>query len=171
MYFARVYAMSVRQMLLRCSRYTASFWGTLMKNRALHLLLIGSLSSLGAVAQINCAQNSPAASKLVCQIPFSTGVYGNQGSTQVPQAALQTAAVFNTAIATAVSQLPLASSSSGTVVLYRAGVPQTYNNLGPILTDRASTIGRHHLFLSFTASQFFFTDVDGLNLHKLPFSY
>ncbi|HTD56632.1 MAG TPA: hypothetical protein VK670_14675, partial [Silvibacterium sp.] len=35
----------------------------------------------------------------------------------------------------------------------------------------ASTIGRHNVYLSFTASQFFFTDIDALNLHHIPFSY
>lgn len=142
--------------------------GTQMTKRTLQLLLLVSLSSLGAVGQINCSNGAPAANKLVCQIPFSTGIFNGNGSTAQTTGI---ATVFNSAIATQVSQLPLATSSSGTVVLYRNGVQETIDNLGPILTDRARTVGRHQLFLSFTASQFFFTDIDGINLAKVPFSY
>jgi hypothetical protein len=136
-----------------------------MTKRTLQLLLIAFSSSLTATGQINCSTST----KLVCQIPFSTGALAQNGSA-VPNAQ-GVASVFNSSIATQVSQLPLVSSSSGTIVLYKAGVPQTYYNLGPILTDRALTVGRHRLFLSFTASQFYFTDIDGLGLGKIPFSF
>ena len=142
-----------------------------MRNRTLIFLLLAAITPLSIMGQNFCSNGQPSNTKLVCQIPFATGVYSNQGSTSIDPAVQQTAAVFNTAIATAVSQLPLASSSSGVVEVYRAGVPQTYNSLGPILTDRASTVGRHALFLSFTASQFMFTAVDGIDLNKLPFAY
>lgn len=136
-----------------------------MRTRILQLLLLCCISGTAAMAQIDCSTSN----KLVCQIPFSTGALNKNGS--AVSGANTVAAGFNSSIATQVSQLPLASSSSGTVVLYRGGVPQTYSNLGPILTDRATTIGRHHLFLSFTASQFYFTDIDGISLGKVPFSY
>ena len=122
--------------------------GTQMTKRTLQLLLLVSISSLGAMGQINCSNGAPAANKLVCQIPFSTGIFNGNGSTAQTTGI---ATVFNSAIATQVSQLPLATSSSGTVVLYRNGVQETIDNLGPILTDRARTVGRHQLFLSFTA--------------------
>ena len=136
-----------------------------MKTRTLQLLALFCLSSAVAMGQIDCSTST----KLVCQIPFSTGALNKNGSAVT--GANTVAAGFNSSIATQVSQLPLASSSAGTVVLYKGGVPQTYNNLGPILTDRATTVGRHQLFLSFTASQFYFTDIDGIDLGKVPFSY
>ncbi len=144
-----------------------------MKRRTLQLLLLAALSSAGAMGQINCI-NGPASQKLVCQFPFATGVFTNDtalGGTQGIQSAVQAAGVFNSAIGTQVSQLPLASASAGTVVVYKAGVPETYNNLGPILTDRAQTVGKHRFFLGFTASQFVFTDIDGISLGSLPFAY
>jgi hypothetical protein len=144
-----------------------------MKRRTLQLLLLAALSSSGAMAQIDCI-SGPASQKLVCQFPFATGVFTNAtalGGTQGIQSAVQAAGVFNSAIGTQVSQLPLASASAGTVVVYRAGVPETYNNLGPILTDRAQTVGKHRFFLGFTASQFVFTDIDGISLSSLPFAY
>ena len=144
-----------------------------MKRRTLQLLLIAALSGSGAMAQINCI-SGPASQKLVCQFPFATGVFTNAsalGGTQGIQTAVQAAGVFNSAIGTQVSQLPLATASAGTVVVYKDGVPETYNNLGPILTDRAQTVGKHRLFLGATASQFVFTDIDGIPLKSLPFAY
>lgn len=142
-----------------------------MKKLTLQLLLLGCVSSAGAMGQINCGSGSSASDKLVCQIPFSTGVFSNNSSASATGTALRNATAFNSAIATQVSQLPLASSSSGVVLVIKDGVPETYNNLGPILTDRAQTIGRHKLFFGFSASQFVFTDIDGISLKKVPFTY
>lgn len=150
-----------------------------MTRRTLQLLLLATMTSAGALGQINCT-SGPAAQKLVCEFPFATGVLTNDSAlggtasgtqTTGSQTALQLATGINISIATQVSQLPLASASAGTVVLYKAGVPETFSNLGPILTDRAQTVGRHKLFLGFTASQFVFTDIDGINLGQLPFGY
>lgn len=142
-----------------------------MKRRTLKLLLLAVFSSSAALAQIDCTK-PPASTKLACEFPFATGVLSNAGATgNQSLTAQQVAESLNIAIATQVSQLPLASASAGTVEVYRAGVPETFNNLGPILTDRASTIGKHSFFLGFTASQFVFTDIDGTSLNNLPFTY
>ncbi|MFZ0663066.1 MAG: hypothetical protein WAM66_10275 [Acidobacteriaceae bacterium] len=142
-----------------------------MTRRTLQFLLVACVSSIGAMGQINCSPGSAAATKLVCQIPFSTGVFANNSSAGATGTALRNATAFNSAIATQVSQLPLASSSSGVVIVYKAGVPETYNNLGPILTDRAQTVGRHKLFLGASVSQFVFTSIDGISLKSVPFTY
>jgi hypothetical protein len=146
-----------------------------MKNSIPLMLLLAGVSSMGAVAQINCASGS-ASTKLVCEFPFSTGQFSNDSALGVANnggtsSAQQLATAIDVGIATQVSQLPLASASAGTVEVYRAGVPETFNNLGPILTDRAQTIGRHRFFLGFSASQFVFTDIDGTSLTKLPFAW
>lgn len=148
-----------------------------MKKRTLQLLLLAALTSTGAMAQINCI-NGPASHKLVCEFPYAAGLLTNEtalggsaGVATANKAAGQVATGFNSAIAAQVSQLPLASASAGTIVVYKAGVPQTFNNLGPILTDRAQTIGKNRFFLGFTASQFVFTDIDGISLNKLPFAF
>lgn len=150
-----------------------------MRYRTVQVLLLATLTSAGAMGQINCS-SGPAAQKLVCEFPFSTGVLTNDtalgGSTSGNQStgsqtAIQVATGINISIATQVSQLPLASASAGTVVLYKEGVPETFNNLGPILTDRAQTVGKHKFFLGGTFSQFVFTDIDGIKLGRLPFGY
>ena len=135
------------------------------------------LCGSAAMGQINCL-NGPASQKLVCEFPFSTGLFRNDtslgGSTGLSAGALgayQVAQAINIGIATQVSQLPLATASAGAVVVYHAGVPETFNNLGPILTDRAQTVGKHRFYLGAAASQFVFTDVDGFSLKSLPFAF
>jgi hypothetical protein len=144
-----------------------------MKRHTLQLLLLTALSTSVAMAQINC-NTGASAQKLVCEFPFSTGALNNAstlGSSSVAQNATVTATAINTGIATQLSQLPLASASAGTIEVYKAGVPETFTNLGPILVDRAQVIGKGKIFLGVTASQFVFTDIDGIALSNLPFSY
>jgi hypothetical protein len=146
-----------------------------MIRRIFGLLLVASISSVGAMAQISC-NSGPAVKKLVCEFPFATGQFSNDTSlggqtSGTATSAEQLAGSINIGIATQVSQLPLASASAGTVEVYKAGVPETFNNLGPILTDRAQTVGKHRFFLGATASQFVFTHIDGTSLGALPFAF
>lgn len=140
-------------------------------------MLFAILCSSAAMGQINCLSGS-ASQKLVCEFPFSTGLFRNDtalgGSSGLSSGALgayQVAQAINIGIATQVSQLPLATASAGAVVVYHAGVPETFNNLGPILTDRAQTVGRRRFYIGASASQFVFTDVDGFSLKSLPFAF
>jgi hypothetical protein len=149
-----------------------------MRQRTLQLLLLAAVSSSAATGQINCNPGSPSANKLVCEFPISTGVLtnatalgGNSSNQSSASSALQTATTINIGIATQLSQLPLASASAGTVEVYKAGVPETYSNLGPILVDRAEVIGKGKVFIGFTASQYVFTNIDGISLNSLKFSY
>jgi hypothetical protein len=147
-----------------------------MKRYALQLLLLAVFTSSAAWGQINCATGS-ASTKLVCEFPVSTGVLANStalgGSSSLSAQGNATgvATALNVAIATQLSQLPLAGASAGTVLTYKNGVPETFNNLGPILVDRAQTIGRNRFFWGFTASQYVFTNIDSQSLRSLPFSY
>ena len=150
-----------------------------MKRHTLLLLLV-SISSVGAMGQINCSSGA-ASVKLVCEFPFATGLLTNDsalgqtstsGTNSLISSAQQVAQSIDIGIATRVSQLPLASASGGTILLYNAaGVQEPFSNLGPILTDRAQTIGKRHFFIGFTASQFVFTNIDGFNIGYLPFSF
>ena len=135
-----------------------------MTKRTLLLLLLWCVLSLGASAQYNCASST----KLVCQIPFATG-----GSTAGATAPLTNAVAFNAPIAAQLSQLPLVSSASGVTIIFdKANNPiGTTENLGPILTEQAQTIGRHRLFLGFSFQQFNFNSIDGIGLGRVPFVY
>src|SRR5271157_581534 len=107
------------------------------KRGLLFLLLLWSVSSIGALGQQICTNGS---TKLACQIPAVTraaylGTLGNP------------AAAFSSSFATQLGQLPLLSSGSGVVLTLdkTLGVYVASENLGPILTDRAQTIGKHKL--------------------------
>lgn len=148
-----------------------------MKRGTLYLLLLAAFSSTGAMGQINCT-SGPAQNKLVCQFPFSTGALSNdtalgtgQAGTQALQTATAVATSLNIAMASQVSQLPVASASAGTVVVYKGGVPETFNNLGPILTDRGQTIGKGKVFIGVSASQYVFNNIDKNPLSALPFAF
>ncbi len=145
-----------------------------MKRRTLQLLILTALSSSCAMAQINCQVGS-ASTKLACEYPFAVGAYSNLsalGPGNTSQNAQVVAQAIDTGIATQVSQLPLATASAGTVLVYKDGVPQTLSNLGPVLADRANTLGgKGKFYLGATGSQFVFTDIDGKSLKALPFAF
>ncbi|MBL8232177.1 MAG: hypothetical protein JNL98_27015 [Bryobacterales bacterium] len=77
---------------------------------------------------------------------------------------------FNIGIATQLSALPIASPASG--VIFKedpatgASLPDT-QSLGPILTERAETIGRGRLFAGFTRQQFRFNNLEGQSLKSI----
>jgi hypothetical protein len=77
-------------------------------------------------------------------------------------------------IGTQISQLPLASPASGFIFSFDPGlgvVARSSESFGPILTDRAETIGRHKLFVGFSYQYFDFDRADGVNLRKFGAVY
>jgi len=76
---------------------------------------------------------------------------------------------LNAEIGTQLSQLPLTSPASGFVFSFNPSlgvVSRTTESFGPILTERAETIGKHKLFLGVSYQFFDFNKVDGVNLRK-----
>ena len=67
--------------------------------------------------------------------------------------------------------LPLASPSSGIILVYdptlKTLVTAT-DSLGPILGERAETVGRHRVFVGFSYQFFDFDKIDSLNLRNFP---
>src|SRR5262249_8330025 len=86
--------------------------------------------------------------------------------------ATSTLAPINQAIGVQVSQLPLASPSSAITWVYNPAAKiftaSTEESLGPIIGERATTIGRRRLFVAFSYHYFGFSTIDGSNLHSLP---
>jgi len=67
--------------------------------------------------------------------------------------------------------LPLASPSSGVVLVYDSSLKTfvtSTDSLGPILGERAETIGRHRLFVGFSYQFFDFDKLDGVSLNNFP---
>ncbi len=144
-----------------------------------HLLLIALfcavLSGTTASAQNLCPLGTPS-DKLVCLIPQVFGVNGLVLDTlqarQFRNDFLSSNLTpLNSEIARQSALLPLASPSSGITFSWvsaaKAFTPST-DSFGPILGERAETIGKYRVFLGFTYQYFKFDSLDGVNLKKLP---
>jgi hypothetical protein len=135
----------------------------MMTKHRLIILLIWCAAGIRAEAQVNCAT----ATKLVCLIPFITNTFLPGSSAQ----ATANAVGFNGPIGAQLSQLPLAASAPGAVVLFVNGNPESFDNLGPILLDRPDSVGRGRLVFGFSFQQFNFNHLDGIGLGSVPFTY
>ena len=136
-------------------------------------------------AQGVCPLNGNSSGKLVCVLPQVYGPLGlgtGKGSTE-PVFANHSAQFegdfisssglgpINEAIGIQLSQLPIASPSSGITFVYDPSLktfsPSIEESLGPILGERADTIGRHKLYVAFSFQYFDFNTIDGQKLSRL----
>jgi hypothetical protein len=159
-----------------------------MSIRVLLGFLAFLLVSVGsASAQVICPLNGTSSAKLVCLVPQVYGPWGLNSSTpdktqsallanghqaHFADSFLASFGPINEAVGIEVSQLPLASPASGITFIYDASLktftPSTDESLGPILGERASTIGRNKLFMGFSYQYFNFNSVDGQKLSDIP---
>jgi Putative MetA-pathway of phenol degradation len=133
-----------------------------MRRVLLLLVAVGGFCCPAALAQSpNCS--GAQSKKLFCLVPNQLG----QVSTQFGLVG----AALSQDIGTEVGDLPLASPSSG--VIYKLDpklnlpVPSD-QTLGPILTQRPETVGRHKLYFAAVYQFFNFEGLDGLALKNLP---
>jgi Putative MetA-pathway of phenol degradation len=119
---------------------------------------------------------------LICLVPQVYGPAGLVGqnfdgplvSTTGHSVHFQAAAVnnfgpVNSEIGVQLSQLPLASPASGFIFSFNPSlgvVARSAESFGPILTDRAETIGKKKLFVGVSYQFFNFDTADGVNLKK-----
>src|SRR6202022_4089560 len=92
---------------------------------------------------------------------FESGVVGSLGK-------------LNAAVGSQLTLLPLGSPGSGLVYVYDPTLKTftaSTEDLGPILTERANTSGRHRVRLGFSYQRFSFSTLDGNSLHSLPASF
>ena len=72
-------------------------------------------------------------------------------------------------IGTQISEIPITSPASGYIFSFNPSlgvVSETTQNFGPILTERAETIGRHKLFIGVSYQYFDFDRLDGVSLRN-----
>jgi hypothetical protein len=145
------------------------------------------LLTVATVSAQVCPLNGTTSKKLVCLIPQVYGPVGF-GTTQDPTQSvlftgdhhaahfgadfLATFAPINQAVGIQVSQLPLASPSSGITFTFdkatKLETPTTDQSLGPVLGERADTIGRRRMFVGFSYQDFNFSTIDGQDLKNIP---
>jgi hypothetical protein len=143
-----------------------------------------------ASAQNICPLNGHSSSKLICLIPQVYGPFGFgfDPSVQTPAQSvlftgdhhaahfdndfLATFAPINEAVGIQISQLPIASPSSGITFSFdkvtKLDVPTTDESLGPVIGERAGTIGRRKLFIGFSYQYFDFSSIDGKDTSDIP---
>ncbi|HEX9111158.1 MAG TPA: transporter [Terriglobales bacterium] len=153
------------------------------------------LVSTYSVAQGPCpvatslTQNVSLSSDLVCAIPQVYGSGGLVGTnhggplvvvTNPPHevhfqaSSLQSLTPLNAEIGTQLSQLPITSPASGFVFSFNPSlgvVSRSTETFGPILAERADTIGKHKLFLGVSYQYFDFNKADGVDLRSFGTVY
>lgn len=78
---------------------------------------------------------------------------------------------FNAALASQLASIPLPSPASGLTFTYDAALGvfnRTTQSFGPIMTDRAETLGKNRASLGFTFQRFTFDSLDGQPLAGVP---
>jgi hypothetical protein len=78
---------------------------------------------------------------------------------------------FNTAIGSQLTSLPLPSPASGFTYTFDPSLgvyTRSAQSFGPILAERAETIGKEKFFVGFSFQHFGFNSLDGLDLHDIP---
>ena len=136
-----------------------------------------------AHAQGVCPLDGTLSGKLICVIPQTFGAFGFGSGAGAPLLANQHQAHFegeflssfdpiNEAVGIQVSQLPIASPSAAITFAYdpalKTFAPSTEESLGPILGERANTIGRNKLYVAFSFQYFNFNSIDGQNTSNIP---
>ena len=152
-----------------------------MINKAVFAVLVGMLlTGANAFGQGPC---SKANGKLACVIPqeygadqpfaFSqTGLFFFQGHEgHFDTSILNSFRPLTADIGRQANLLPLASPSSGFVLTYDPSLKtfvSSNDSLGPVLGERAETVGRHRLFVGFSYQFFNFNKIDSVDLHNIP---
>lgn len=150
----------------------------------LSLLLIVVAGLPSAVAQTSVVQNGKVKLALLVQ-----NVYGPNGLIVDSQAVnldgtthiahfnddfQQQFKEFNTALASQLTALPLPSPASGFTYTLdpSTGLQQrSSQSFGPLLSERAETIGKNKLSFGFNYQQFKFNSIEGVNLSNFSVTY
>jgi hypothetical protein len=137
-------------------------------------VIINNVPGLTSVlpAQTRCTGQAG----LACTLPNLYGPFGlvlpNPTHTAHFNSTFQSNfSALNEAIATQLTLLPLASPASGFTYRFDPATgtfEQLRETFGPVLTERAETIGRHKFYFGATFQRFRFDKLDGVPLHDLP---
>ncbi len=150
-----------------------------MKRLTIALLFAGAQFAL---AQTKPVTNCTTRTSLICTIPNLFGPNGLILSDVVLAGNVPHLPHFNgdfqasfsplgAAIGTELTLLPLASPASGFTYSFEqstGAVTKVQQSFGPILAERAETIGKGKFFLGFTYQYFDFDALDGIDLRNIP---
>ncbi|HWR54191.1 MAG TPA: hypothetical protein VN428_23985, partial [Bryobacteraceae bacterium] len=133
--------------------------------------------ALGALALLPLSAPAQSDGKLAYAIPK---LFGERGLT-LPSGfhsahfelgrAQESFTPFNVAVGSQIARLPLASPASGFIYTPNRALgitEQSSQTLGPIMTERAETIGRHRFYFGVSYQWFKFDSLDGIDLDSVP---
>jgi len=166
-------------------------WEADMPTRALFILLLCYVFvGMSASAQTISTDVCPANGKLICTLPELYTAKGlqqgigpllggaasgtNHAGGHFQDSFITSLAPLNAAVGSQLTLLPIGSPGSGLVYVYDPALKTftaSTEDLGPILTERANTTGRHKVRLGFSYQRFRFSTLDGNSLHSLPASF
>jgi Putative MetA-pathway of phenol degradation len=148
----------------------------------LQLALAGSAFAQSPCPTAYQTATSTRSSDLVCTVPqvygpgglVGTGFGGPLFPTAFHNAHFQATSIsslvpINAEIGVQLSQLPLASPVAG--FIFANGVLQEAYSFGPVLTDRAETIGKRRIFVGLSYQYFEFDKADDVNLKNFGAVY
>jgi hypothetical protein len=147
-------------------------------------LLTGTSTPAQSVSTAVCPENG----KLICTLPELYGPNGLQqhigplkpgpgnghSGGHFESSFISSLGPLNAAVGSQLTLLPLGSPGSGLVYVYDPTLKTftaSTEDLGPILTERANTTGRHKVRVGFSYQRFNFSTLDGASLHSLPASF
>jgi hypothetical protein len=140
---------------------------------ALLFVAMGSTTARGQ----NLCPAGVSSDKLICVIPQAFGINESLPLTSLNKSQFQVDTLnrvlrpLDSAIARESALLPLASPSSGITYSWDPGsrtFVSSTDSLGPILGERAETVGRYRVFLGLDYQYFKFDTLDGADLKRLP---
>jgi hypothetical protein len=151
---------------------------------ALALLYSHHSLAQGPCATATISTNPTLSRDLICIVPQVYGPGGLVGSNNggpldatdvgtfphvvhFQASSIASFAPLTSEIGTQLSQLPITSPTAGFIFAFNPSlgvVSRQAETFGPILTERAETIGKHKLYLGFSYQYFNFDKLDGVNL-------
>jgi outer membrane putative beta-barrel porin/alpha-amylase len=160
----------------------------LVRRAFLLILSFCALSGVSTRAQQKISDVCPNSNSLICALPE---VYGPSGLQQgigplkagagtghlgghFESSFISSLGPLNAAVGSQLTLLPLGSPGSGLVYVYDPALKTftaSTEDLGPILSERANTTGRHKIRVGFSYQRFSFGTIDGASLHNLPASF
>jgi hypothetical protein len=143
------------------------------------LMVLGRLAAILGLALANCSMlfaQGANDSKLAFVVPNLFGPNGLRLDNPSHDAHFDSSfqanfGPFNSALATQLTSLPIPSPASGFTYSFDSALG-VYNRsaqgFGPILTERAETIGKDRFYFGFSFQHFSFQDIDDVDLGSFP---
>lgn len=154
--------------------------------RAIVVVVVILGLSLAGQARGQSLCSTTAQGKVACTVAnvYGPGGLSTTGDTLVahnfisgqtsPNSFILNVTALSSAVGERLGVLPLVSPSSGATVAFDpalGGFVSSEYNFGPVLSERAGTIGRHKILIGFSYQDFDFDKIDGVDLKNLQAAF